>query len=344
MRALFAILFGASMALFIDQAEARGTDGDTLQAKRLAWLAVFGVAHYVVLWWGDILFAYAACGLILLLFHRLPERLLASGAAALFIVLHVQGTLATMPLVNAEEALRLGAADPEQTRSVTQYYAYLSYTAKHEVQQYIGGFWSIMTIKMRDHPFWLLAGVVDGFGEFLPLMTLGLILQRRGFFAGNWPRRLMLPLGLGASIAGFIVTMATLAWLWPRHFPPIAMDALLRYDLALPHTLTAIGYATLLVLAAPKLAATTLGIRIAAAGRMAFSNYLGTSLVMTAIFYGWGLGLFGQFGALLQWPFVLFGWGLMLWWSKPWLAHWQRGPLEWLWRMLVARQVLPNRR
>ena len=38
MRALFAILFGAGMALFINRAEAQDRDGDLLQARRLGWL------------------------------------------------------------------------------------------------------------------------------------------------------------------------------------------------------------------------------------------------------------------------------------------------------------------
>jgi uncharacterized protein len=344
MRALFAILFGASMALFIDQAEAKGRDGDALQAKRLAWLLVFGAAHYFLLWWGDILFAYAACGVVLLLFHRLPDRLLAAAAAALFIVLHLQGMLATMPMVAAEEAVRLHHASADQAAAVAKYQEYFLTSARQELEQYTGGFWHILSIKLREHPFWLLAGVRDGFAEFLPLMACGLILQRRGFFAGHWRKAPMLGLGVGAVVAGSAVTIIALAWLWQRHFPPIAMDAALRYSLALPHLVTALGYAVLLVLATPWLLRASVGRRIAAAGRMAFSNYLGTSLVMTALFYGWGLGWFGRVGPLAQWAFILLGWTLMLVWSAPWLAHWRRGPLEWVWRMATEQRLLSNRR
>ena len=59
MRALFAILFGASMELFVTRADvARRRDGQALQLRRLLWLAVFGYLHWL-LWWGDILFSYA---------------------------------------------------------------------------------------------------------------------------------------------------------------------------------------------------------------------------------------------------------------------------------------------
>ena len=103
----------------------------------------------------------------------------------------------------------------------------------------------------------------------------------------------------------------------------------------------ALGYLAALVLAAPRLLTTGVGQRLAAAGRMAFSNYLGTSLVMCSLFYGWGLGLVGRVPHALQPAFVLLAWGLMLAWSPWWLARFRQGPLEWLWRSLTEARALP---
>jgi len=344
MRALFAMLFGASMALFLDQAEARGRDGDLLQAKRLAWLALFGALHYFLIWWGDILFAYAACGLILLLLHRLPTRLLVAGSALLLVALSLEGLLLALPMVLAEEAVRLDHATAEQARLYGQYRGLVTQVLAGELRQYAGSPVHILTVKLREHPFWLLDGVRDGFGEFLPLMAFGLALQRSGFFASRWRRRTMVLLASGGIGLGLAGTLAALAWLIPRGFPVATMDMALRDGLVLPHLAMALGYAALLVLATPKLATIWLGQRLAAAGRMAFSNYIATSLLMTAIFYGWGLGLFGRIGPAAQWGFVLFGWAAMLAWSAPWLARHRRGPLEWLWRSLTQGKRLVNRR
>ena len=77
---------------------------------------------------------------------------------------------------------------------------------------------------------------------------------------------------------------------------------------------------------------------------MAFSNYIGTTIVMTAIFYGWGLGLVGTVSRVAQLPFLLLAWALMLVWSLPWLARFRQGPLEWLWRSLTEGRRLPFRR
>ena len=109
----------------------------------------------------------------------------------------------------------------------------------------------------------------------------------------------------------------------------------------LPMTL---AWLFLLLAYLPRLAYGKVGQRIIAAGRMAFSNYIGTSLLMALIFQGWGLGLFGSFTRLELAGFVLLGWAAMLAWSKPWLERHAQGPLEWLWRCLTYWRLFPFRR
>ncbi|MEO7248340.1 MAG: DUF418 domain-containing protein, partial [Novosphingobium sp.] len=79
-------------------------------------------------------------------------------------------------------------------------------------------------------------------------------------------------------------------------------------------------------------------------GRMALSNYLGCTLVMTTLFYGWGLGLQGSVPEKYYWPFVLAGWLAMLWASPLWLARFRQGPVEWAWRSLTQWRRLPFRK
>jgi len=103
-----------------------------------------------------------------------------------------------------------------------------------------------------------------------------------------------------------------------------------------------VGYAALAMLAMrPGGWLTT---RLAAVGRAAFSNYLGTSILVTAIFYGWGLGLFAQVSRAPIYLVAPLVWGLMLLWSKPWLDRFAFGPLEWLWRSLARWRFQPMRR
>ena len=74
---------------------------------------------------------------------------------------------------------------------------------------------------------------------------------------------------------------------------------------------------------------------LAATGRMAFTNYLTQSLIMTAIFYGGrGPGLFWQVTLAQDVPLVIGIWLVQLVWSPTWLSAFQYGPFEWIWRSL----------
>ena len=103
-----------------------------------------------------------------------------------------------------------------------------------------------------------------------------------------------------------------------------------------------VGYAALIILLTRKGGA--LIERIAAAGRAAFTNYLGTSLIMTPVFYGWGLGLYGQLSRAQAWMFVPLVWLIMIAWSKPWLDRFHYGPFEWAWRSLARGRLQPMRK
>jgi len=68
--------------------------------------------------------------------------------------------------------------------------------------------------------------------------------------------------------------------------------------------------------------------RFAAAGQMAFTNYLSTSIICTIVFNGCGFGLFGRLDRLHIYVVVLAVWTAQLMWSKPWLQHFRFGPFE----------------
>ena len=81
----------------------------------------------------------------------------------------------------------------------------------------------------------------------------------------------------------------------------------------------------------------------AAVGRMALTNYLMHSLVMTTIFYGYGFGLYGQVPRIWQMAFVAAMLGFQLWFSTYWLERYRFGPAEWLWRSLTYLRLQPLR-
>lgn len=72
---------------------------------------------------------------------------------------------------------------------------------------------------------------------------------------------------------------------------------------------------------------------------MALTNYLGQSFIATTIFYGHGLGWFGQVSRVGQIVIVLGIWMVQISLSTWWLKRFRFDPLEWLWRRLSYMRV-----
>ena len=83
--------------------------------------------------------------------------------------------------------------------------------------------------------------------------------------------------------------------------------------------------------------------RLGAVGQMALTNYLMHTILLTPIFYGFGLGLYGQFDRFWLMWFMLGVWILQLIISPIWLRHFHFGPAEWLWRSLTYGRRQPMR-
>ena len=107
--------------------------------------------------------------------------------------------------------------------------------------------------------------------------------------------------------------------------------------------LLALAYVAKVMLAVRRRILTGLQRRLAAVGQMAFTNYIMHSILCTFVFYGHGLGLFGQVERYQQLLIVFAVWALQLWLSPLWLARCRFGPLEWVWRTLTYGRLQPIR-
>lgn len=341
MRGLFTLLFGASMLLFVERRDAEGGDGGYWQMRRLGWLFLIGYAHQLLLWSGDILMLYAMLAPIALVLRHWPARRMAMAALAGFALWHAGFAIAGWPSLAAAEAVHDGRADPVTEASVLASTAAITAEAQNEVATLRQPYLPMLANRFGETLYLPLAVTLLSLGETIPFMLLGMALLRSGFFTGGWTRRQLWHLALLGLTVGLPLALAQGWWAWSRGFPPAAMFQLLIGAAGPQRLALTLAGAALLVLLAPRLAPSRLGARLIAAGRMALSNYLLTSLVMAFCFFGWGLGLAGQVGTLAQGWFVLLGWAVMLGWSKPWLARYHQGPAEWLWRSLTERQRQP---
>jgi uncharacterized protein len=348
MRGLFAMLFGASMLLLIDKAEMAGRDGRRTQIVRSVWLFLFGLAHYLLLWWGDILMIYAIVGLVALLFAGKAPLALVKWAFLAFLIhfLMVLGLIASL------SAWSHAAAQPDAAASVVAGYrafvAALSDPGDPAIVQDImlhrSGFGAIFLHQIAGYPGeWLRTFAFVSF-DTLGFMLMGMAMLKGGFLTGRWEVEQYRRTARHCFLIGVPPMLALGVWVILSGFAPLATFGTVfvwSFPFRIPLT---VGWAALILWVAARHRGHPLIARIGAAGRMAMSNYLGTSLLMTAIFYGWGLGLFGRVGFAALPAFVLGAWGVMLLWSPWWLKRFAMGPFEWLWRSLARGAVQPIRR
>ena len=343
-RGLFTILFGAGMVLFTERI-AQYDRAVFLQARRLFWLALFGLAHFYLLFTGDILFSYACGGFFALFALPLKARTLLwigctwalLGAA---LRMQIYGPVAMM---EADPALV--ETRPQAMAMFSQFWMERVAEARLEGElAAFGSYADIVRYRFTEQSELLGGYFTLNFYETIPLLLIGMGLYRSGVFNGRagGPRAHLLAwagvaFGVSLNFAGGLYVLS-------RGFPPFATQFVFFGLSLLANLPLLIGATYLLGRWASAPVTSWLGERLVAAGRVAFTNYVGTSLVMVLIFQGWAGGLFGTMHRLELLLVVGLGWALMLWWPRPWLARYRHGPLEYLWRCLIYWRLFPLRR
>jgi len=332
MRTLFSMLFGAS--IFLIGGERSDKARGKLLRSRLFWLAIFGLIHGLAFWFGDILLLYAWTGLFVMLVRSWSaRRLLIVGVSVNVIcsALYV-GMISTLSL-----------APPEAMAGAMKGMGWINDPAK--LQEMIAPFrGDAVSVTLHLMQQWIgIAPFMLIF--FLPataaLMMIGMGLFKAGFLAGRspaWIYALFVAVGAGALWLIWRESSGVIA----AGFPFIETNVRLANTFLAP--LASLAYASALILLA-RFGLKLILYPLACAGRMAFTNYLTQTLIMTTIFYGGrGLGWYGQIGWPEMWMVIGGIWAAQLIWSPLWLSVFQMGPLEWGWRCLTYRRMVPIRK
>lgn len=340
---LFSFLFGWGLAAQMLRAETRGVSFVPFYLRRLAVLLLIGVVHAVLFWEGDILVIYAVLGALLLPFrHRSRRTILACAVISLLAPAVIMTGLAALVQWQMSQgaAAGLDAAFAETTSSMRQ-------AAAQATAVYAGGsYGEIVAQHIRDltflYPSMLFFFLPTVFGMFL----LGLLAGREGLFhdvPAHLPtfRRLAawgLSLGLLGSVAyAYAQEVSSRAI-------PSGMSVLVQVGASLGGPLLSLGYVGAIVLLAQREPWLRRLEVFAPVGRMALSNYLAQSVVYLLVFTAVGLGLYGVTGPAIQLLLAVALYAAQAVFSAWWLARFQFGPAEWLWRTLTYGRRQPMRR
>ena len=346
MRGLFTLLFGASTLLVIQRAEAAELAPEIVHFRRMGWLLIFGLLHYYLIWFGDILTLYASVGMILFMFREAPMRLLVAAGLILLAADMAMAWGMSAGMAAAEAAALRPGASPGAAgafRDVAGFLLPLQPDAlARDIALHRGPYSGLLRYQLGEGALGPVYQLMLFWPEALGSMLLGMAALRCGFLTGAWSRSAY----IRVALAGLLLGGTGYAWLgWDIRQSDFDPAILYRdfYALSAPCRLAMMfGYAALIILLARKGGA--LARRIAAVGRTAFTNYLGSSLLAGFLFYGWGLGIYGQFGRAEAWLLAPLFWIAMLVWSKPWLDRFRYGPLEYAWRSLARGRLQPFRR
>lgn len=353
---LFAILFGMGLALQSSRAERAAVPFRRVYARRLAALLLFGIAHGVLFYSGDILAFYAVLALMAFsLRHLRPRRLLAVAAALFALNLTVIGAYALFhpetpnpglpdwQRLADERRAELGVAGGMEAASepVADWRLEILELMADEARIAGSGSWWEVT-RLRTAAFvsgWGLR-MAFTFWRVLAFFLLGIYFVRRSVFleTGRYRSRYRtwfwtgLVVGVVLQGTGAAAQMAG----GPAALFALAMALILGGGL-----IQSLAYASGVAL----LCSWTWGQRllrpVAAVGRMALTNYLLGSIVFGLVFHGYGLGLFGRIGAGGAVSVALALYAAELIASPLWLRRFRFGPFEWLWRSITYGRLQP---
>ena len=326
------ILFGLGFAVQLARADERGQDVRGAFVRRLLAMLMFGAAHILLLWWGDILWIYATTGFALLWFRRCRVRTLLVWSAVLTFVPLLLGRVpevrqailsvlpqpASKPAFNAE---LLAAFAGDDRAAMT---------------------WAHLRKVLYDivsMAFWFFPWVL---GHFLLGMAAGKarVFERDG---ADHRRLFRWLLGIGIALAAVGITIMIVFRPGPAAFRTMPLIA--RLGLILLSELVTLGVVAMYISGVTLLMQRRLPRRllmiVAPVGRMPLTTYLSQSLIATFIFYGWGLGWIGEVSigegvAIAAGIYVL---QVVI--ANVWLRRFRSGPMEWLWRALTYRRRAP---
>ena len=278
---LFSFLFGWGMAIQMQRAEKKGTRFFPVYLRRLLILLVFGTLHGVFLWTGDILRMYAVIGILMLvIFHKASPKTLLFAAGLLLLsamLMSLPGEAMNQTRAWCSNLSECLSPDTNLSRSLYASGTYWKVT-QLRYQEFIGSIW------------WFPCYI----GNVFAMMLLGLYAGKRRLFADFEQHRNLFTTvlwvgGIAGLILNGIFTYVTANPFRHEYYSFVRISARTLGAPAL--TIFYITGITLLYQNANWRARLQ---PLAAVGRMALSNYITHSVVLTFFFYGYGLGLYGE--------------------------------------------------
>ena len=332
---LFSLLFGIGFAIQIQSAERQGTKFLPRISRRMLGLLIFGVLHILLLWDGDILVIYAITGSILIAFRKTAFSRLKMWVISL---LAIPGTLVFLIFIYTLAARLTSAGSitfAKSDRSLAKEFANTNATQVLLQSSFVE------SIGERIRTYGELSPLLfSRIPTVLAMFLLGLYLGRSNFIR-ELPEKIEIlkRVRLWGLTFGFVLMLLIVAG--TKFLPAISALVAIIEDQYLAGPILCLGYAAALTLAFINNPRRKIFDYFSRVGRMALTNYLTQSLVLTSLSYGWGLGLALKLNGFEVLCITVGLFAMQVAISDLWLRKFRFGPLEWAWRCITYWKVLP---
>jgi uncharacterized protein len=330
---LFSFLFGIGFTIQLERLMQRSANPVAVYLKRLAYLMLFGIAHAVFIWTGDVLHMYALLGMLLVLVRKAPDKVVI-GLIVAGLFLPTAFSIHRVLTYTATDEKKDRATVDRMGKMIEQGYGHGSYFEATGVR----------ALEMKEF-----YSDPRAF-RFYPSLFMTILL---GFYVGR--KRLIqnaaenVALIRRVAIWSFAIGIAcAVAFSSARPllvpFKPSWLGVFVSTAYAWQRPALMLFYASALVLLIHHARWGKLLSPLAYMGRMPLTNYLAQSIIGTTIFYGYGLGFWNQCGPALGLALSFLIYAVQVQWSIWWFQRFQYGPAEWLWRRLTYGYGPPMRR
>jgi uncharacterized protein len=363
MRAIFSMLFGAGVILFISRLEEKkkGLIPVAFFFRRQFWLLLFGLFDaYILLWYGDVLFMYAICGLFLFPFRKLPAKYLFAITAICLLLTTARENL---ELYKEKAAIKKGQQlasidtaksklSAGQVRALADFNNYRTgYTHEEKVRIIQEQETEVLcSYRQMFHSRRTLSGQREGLyyyaiWDILLFMFLGMAFFKTGILQGETSVKTYAWMAICGLCIGLPLSYFYLQpQLYYQHnYFEIAIHKRFEFY-ELQRFVRSIGIFGLIMLIYKSGWLKRIFEITRPVGQMAFTNYLGQSLLCGLFFYGAGLGMFGKLQRYELYYVVAVLWVFQVFVSYLWLKYFCYGPAEWLWRCLTYGRKQPFRK
>lgn len=321
---LFSMLFGYGLAMQWAKAERSGVNFYKVGFRRLMMLLLFGVFHAFGIWWGDILMTYAITGLFVLLLLRWKPLALLATALLLNVVFHVFMLFIVGYIYLGNQEMGTAALD--------------IVAVEKSIMAYGTGDWldafsqRVQDVIFQNDLFMLVMALFT----ILPYMLVGVVaskwrlVERAKEFKIGWIVVGIVFFAVGAFIKGSPI-------MWERTY---LLDYLKVY---VGGPLMSIGYIGLIIslLFIPQVI--QLLKPIAKIGRMSITTYIMQSIILSFLFYNFGLGWFGKLDVRTGIVVAIAIYIVQILFAELWFSKFRQGPIEALWRKMTYGKLLSKK-